>query len=179
RPEWGKIIREIKKEYPGKLIYSSIDYRVVPFWKELNYIGVNYYPWFKINKKEVSSEDIMAKIEKDSLFQNLRKLSIVENRKVIFTEWGYNYKCPEKETWTWFRGVEPTPNDQIMHYSAFLKLYEKYEKNDFLRGSFLWAWNSRNSNSEEKYSPKRNKPAVKILMTFFSDEKYPDSYFLN
>ncbi|MFA6089557.1 MAG: hypothetical protein WC755_06865, partial [Candidatus Woesearchaeota archaeon] len=43
RSEWGKIIREIKKEYPGKLIYSSIDYRVVPFWKELNYIGVNYY----------------------------------------------------------------------------------------------------------------------------------------
>ncbi len=73
RPQfWTKLIQEIKKVYSGKLTYAANwdEYKRVPFWEDLDYIGVDaYFPLSE--EKNPSKEQLIQAWEahKNHLFQ--------------------------------------------------------------------------------------------------------------
>jgi len=89
RPEfWKKLIQKSKKTYKGKLIYAANwdDYKEVPFWQDLDFIGVNGYFPISLNKKPSLKELIKGWEYQET---DLAKFSHQKNRKIIFTEVGY------------------------------------------------------------------------------------------
>ena len=53
---WNTLIKDAKADYTGKLVYAANwdDYQAVPFWNQLDYIGVNgYFPISRSNKPEL------------------------------------------------------------------------------------------------------------------------------
>src|SRR5680860_1421843 len=100
RPDfWRELIPEIRKLYKGKLTYSENWDKVgrVPFWKELDFIGVNAY--FPLN--EESSPNLQQLKDGWQLHKSgLADLSKTSGRQVLFTEYGYrNINFAAKTPW--------------------------------------------------------------------------------
>ncbi len=89
-PNWRKIIKDIRAVYSGPITYAANwdEYKYVPFWNDLDYMGIDaYFPL--TNKNEPSKDELTAawKREADDIESFLKKKGI--NKPVIFTEAGY------------------------------------------------------------------------------------------
>jgi hypothetical protein len=89
-PNWRKIIKDIRAVYSGPITYAANwdEYKYVPFWNDLDYMGIDaYFPL--TNKNEPSKEELLVawKREADNIENFLKKKGI--NKPVIFTEAGY------------------------------------------------------------------------------------------
>ena len=85
---WYNLIQEIKKVYTGKLTYAANwdEYKRVPFWKELDYIGVDaYFPLIADQTPTITQVEY-ALLEP---LNELRIISHANNRPILFTEFGY------------------------------------------------------------------------------------------
>jgi len=175
RPEWHSIISDARKIYRGKLTYASNypteEHCRVPFWNELDYIGIDLYPYIRINWGDVTPERIEFVLERDKVFENLFKFSAGIGKKILITEWGYKYKSPEgDETWNWISDKQPSEKDQEAYYLAFARQIKKQKelKKDFIKGYFVWVWHPESKDYQDKFCP-RNQPAEKILKDFYND----------
>ena len=88
--EWRKIIKEIRNAYKGPLVYAANwdEYTEVPFWNELDFMGIDaYFPLTA--KNDPSKDELIAGWEKRAgeIENFLKKKNI--NKPVIFTEVGY------------------------------------------------------------------------------------------
>ena len=141
--KWRELISEIRKIYSGKLTYAANwdeEYKAIPFWDALDYIGIQAYYPMKVEG------DVSINSLKNSIVPYLDTLSQVSSRydkKVMFTEYGYrsivnNYKKP----WAW-----PTKWDiltrvyseerQAMAYEAILSAASGQE---WYAGGFIWEY---------------------------------------
>jgi len=98
---WSNIIKNIKNEFSGKLIYAHnlgpegsrrdmFNYKEI--WKSVDYIGINFYPSNVLNgKKYYTSAEISRAFKKASIdsgngIKSLQKLSKLFSKKIIMTE---------------------------------------------------------------------------------------------
>lgn len=85
---WSSLIDTLRKTYHGKLTYAANwdDYKNFPFWKKLDYIGVDaYFPL--VNDKTPSINSLQKGWKKYS--DELERIGTEHNRPVLFTEYGY------------------------------------------------------------------------------------------
>ena len=85
---WEKLIKSIRKIYSGKLTYAANwdEYTKVPFWKDLDYIGIDgYFPL--LNAITPTTDQIKEAIE--PYRKHLSFYSDSLQRKILFTEYGY------------------------------------------------------------------------------------------
>lgn len=84
---WDSLIIKIRMIYKGKITYAENwdTYSNLPFWKQLDYIGLDaYFPLSdaaNITTKEL--ETAWKKIKED-----IRSLSLKNNKHILFTEYG-------------------------------------------------------------------------------------------
>ena len=135
--EWRTLIADVRKIFKGQITYGSnwTDYQRVPFWDALDLIGIQAY--FPLSKKENPTEqDIRQGWEKQA--KELRNFSIKHNRKIIFTELGYNQSySAAAEPWDYRVDDEGSrPLQQMCWRIAF----ETIQSEPRLVGSFLWKW---------------------------------------
>lgn len=164
---WKKLIYEVRALYEGEIIYSANwdNYENIPFWGELDFIGVNSY--FPISKEKIPSVE-KVKNKWNSKKKRLKKLSRKLDMKVIVTEFGYrNVVYSGLEPWTHNKG-----KTSVVSYEAQNNLlkafFESLWNQDWIAGGFLWNWNYNPLKERNTDFTVQNKPAIEIVKQFYS-----------
>lgn len=141
RPDyWRKLIAHARTKYSGQLTYSSNwdSYNMVPFWEDLDLIGVSaYFPLS--DTKTPTVEELKNKWK--PIVKRLKKFSKRNNRKILFTEFGYlsvdgcAYKAWELEKEVHKLAINETAQANAMH-----ALFSSFWNQSFWSGGFLWKW---------------------------------------
>lgn len=168
--KWIDLIAEIKEKYSGKLTYAANwdgEFDDVPFWNELDFIGIQaYFPLTE--NKNPSLEEIKQGWSQH--IPSLEKLSKRYQKKILFTEVGYRPdESATKTPWEWGSVFTPLfkKKSEKTQYLAYEALYQKLWTKDWFAGTYIWQWN--NSDFEIK-----GKPAQNSIAKWYSDVRLKD-----
>lgn len=138
RPDfWRQLIAEIREKYSGRLTYAENwdAYAQVPFWKELDYIGIDAY--FPIaSGRHPRSGQLVAGWK--MLCRDLNAFSDTIRRKILFTEYGYR-SIPNCAEAPWEYGKSEVISERAQ-LAALKALYETIWEAPCFAGGFLWKW---------------------------------------
>lgn len=171
RPDfWNELISEIRKVYSGKLTYAENWDKIeeVPFWQQLDYVGVDAY--FPLNKNKSPSLDELRK-NWEPHKTALKKLSRAQGAPILFTEYGYrNIDFSTKEPWD--AGRENKIRNDKLQADALEALYLEIWDEPWFAGGFLWKWHHEHSKSggeeDSQFTP-QNKPAENVVRTYYEN----------
>lgn len=170
RPDfWIQLISEIKDIYKGKLTYAANwdEYKRVPFWNQLDYIGVDgYFPVSETITPTIEEAKIGWKHWKNEM----QTLSSSVNRKILFTEFGYRSIN--------FSGKEPWNSDHTLkgvnleaQSNLFNALFEELWNEEWFAGGYLWKWFIDHDNvggfENHMFTP-QNKPVESVIRANYS-----------
>jgi hypothetical protein len=134
---WRRIIAEVRSATPAALTYAAnwTDYARVPFWDALDVIGVQAY--FPIS--DAASPGVAA-LEAGwaARMDELRRFAAGRNRKVVFTELGYNRSFRAAEQ-PWDDRVDG-PEAEALQENLLRVALEAVEAEPAVVGVFLWKW---------------------------------------
>ena len=158
---WDSLISKIKAVYKGKLTYAENwdTYTNVPFWKELDYIGIDaYFPL--TDERNVTNQALNAGWEKYK--KEIEAVTIKSGKPVLFTEFGY-HSCDytAKEPWTNADYPANFENQKM----ALQVLFNNFWDEKWFAGGFLWKWyddDRAGGENNTDYTP-QNKPAEKMI----------------
>jgi len=161
---WNSLIKEIKSIYKGKLTYAANwdEYKRVPFWKDMDYIGVDgYFP--VSNNKTPSIED--ARLGWKQWKSEMKSISELENKKILFTEYGYrSINFTGKEPWK--SDHDSTNVNHQAQINTTKALYDELWSEDWFAGGFLWKWfvnHAEVGGIEDNFYTPQNKPVEAII----------------
>ena len=164
---WKQLIQKARKTYTGKLIYAANwdDYKDVPFWQDLDFIGVNGYFPISINKKPTLKELIKGWEYQEN---DLAKFSRQKNRKIIFTEIGYrSMDGATLKPWGHHTNNKYSAESQSF---AFKALFDVVWDKDWFAGMFIWKWYHNHArmggHGDIDFTP-QNKPAAETIQSFW------------
>ncbi len=166
--EWGSVIREIRRTYPGPLTYAANwdgEMWKVPFWKDLDYVGIDaYYP---LTGSFSPSLDELVRAWNGPL-RGLGCLAKRVGNPILFTEIGYrSVDGALREPWRWDNPGKPDPQEQALGYRAFFEAV--WGKESWFAGAFFWHWEvdpDAGGPGDTGYTP-QGKPAEGVLREYF------------
>lgn len=169
---WHNLIDEIKAVYMGKLTYAANwdEYKRVPFWNDLDYIGVDaYFPVSESETPTIEESRLGWKPWKDEM----QTLSNSTNKKILFTEFGYrSVSFTGKEPWKSDRSIN-TVNLEAQS-NATKALFDEIWNEDWFAGGYLWKWylnhNEAGGVENSRFTP-QNKPAEGIIREYYKNLK--------
>ena len=135
---WKQLISEIKSIYKGKLTYAANwdEYKNVPFWNQLDFIGVDAY--FPISEEKTPTLQ-EAKNGWKEWKNEMKTVSENHNKKILFTEYGYrNTDFAGKEPW--HSGRERKTINHDNQGTLLTALFEGVWQEPWMAGGFLWKW---------------------------------------
>lgn len=171
RPQyWRELIVEVQNVYSGKLTYAANwdEYKRVPFWDALDYIGVDAY--FPVAESLTPSID-ETKLGFEKWRSELKSFSEKENKKILFTEYGYRSVD--------YSGKEPWKSDRSMN-SVNLQaqtnllegMYQSIWSEEWFAGGFLWKWfiahDKVGGENDSQFTP-QNKAAEAVVKKYYSN----------
>ncbi|MFC4634753.1 glycoside hydrolase [Dokdonia ponticola] len=166
---WKSLIKKIKTIYKGKLTYASNwdEYKRVPFWDQLDYVGVDAY--FPLS--EMQTPTIESVIDGWRWWKGeLATFSKTHNKKILFTEWGYrSVDFSAKEPWTTDRTI--TNVNLEAQANTTKATFEALWNEDWFAGGFIWKWfinHSESGGSDNNRFTPQNKPAEAIIKTYYT-----------
>lgn len=169
RPEyWSQLIRKIKNIYKGKLTYAANwdEFKRVPFWKQLDYIGVDaYFPLSDKKTPTVSDFENGWKKHKQEIVRIQREV----NKPILFTEYGYrSIDFNGKKPWESNR-VTGSVN-HVAQKNATQAIHNQFWKEEWFAGGFIWKWfhNHKDVGGENnnRFTP-QNKPAEALIRELY------------
>ncbi len=171
---WRKLIKKIRAEYKGQLVYASNwdSYEDVPFWDALDYIGIDaYFPL--IDKKEPSLDEIKKAWEKYR--RPIRKLHEKTNRPILFTEYGYlSVDGCTYNTWELEKDRQKHSVNEQAQANALQAMHEVFWSEPYYHGGFLWKWfpdmDHHRSRRKHGYTP-QGKKGEEVLRTWYKGVK--------
>jgi hypothetical protein len=135
--EWRKLIADIRAITDMPLTYGAnwTDFERVAFWDALDVIGIQSY--FPMSDKERPTERDIRKGWRE-LMDRLGKYSKQHNRKILFTELGYNQSWKAaKEPWDYrVDGEDARPLQEMCMRVAL----DVIKREPHVRGVLLWKW---------------------------------------
>ena len=165
RPEyWLKLISEIKKVYKGKLTYAANwdEFDRVPFWKQLDYIGVDAYFPLSESKTPTVEELVLGwqpwKVKMETL-------SVETQKPILFTEYGYrSMDYSAKKPWLVDR-TEEKPN-MVSQVNCKKAIFSEFWSEKWFAGGYVWKWFAKHDTAgginDNRFTP-QNKPSLKII----------------
>ncbi len=162
---WKSVIDSCRTVYDGPLTYAATPQEAlsVPFWEELDYVGVNAY--FPVStRRNPAFEDLL--FSWGVWEQMLRDLSRKTGRKVLLTEIGYmNHDlAPSNPGCFSIKGRY----DEQMQANCYKAALAAARSMDFLYGMWWWQWelNGRCVGDVIDYNP-RTRLAEEALREFW------------
>ncbi|WP_109300014.1 hypothetical protein [Aquimarina sp. AU474] len=140
--QWKALIQKVKTIYKGKLTYAANwnnEYKEVPFWDELDYIGIQAY--FPLSVKDVPT---LLELE-NHWIKHAEEIALVSSKfhkPILFTELGYkSIQGTSKKPWEW-NGVKNmyskiSKKEQLLCYQAF---FNTIWKEPWFHGIHIWEW---------------------------------------
>jgi hypothetical protein len=144
RVHWETVIKSIKAEYAGKLVYAANwdEYENVCFWDLIDFIGIDAY--FPLNNhNDISRQDIFdnwtdsdANFHKDkNWFKDIDEFRQKQNKSVIFTEIGYPSANGAADT-PWANTL--TEHNETIQANCVAGTLDFWSQFDWFQGLFLW-----------------------------------------
>lgn len=137
---WSELIRKVRAVYGGKLVYSANwdDWEQVPFWQELDYIGLSgYFPLVEADTPQVSA----LKKAWRPICQRLGAYSQKWNKPVLFTEFGYlSVDGCGWRNWELENGIDRRPVNEQAQANCLEALLSTLQTERWWAGGFLWKW---------------------------------------
>lgn len=168
---WRDLIREVRSRYTGKVLYSSNwdAYEEVPFWDDLDYIGVSAY--FPLSDYATPPVNLLVKKWRP-IRKKLERFSKKRDKQVVFTEYGYlTVDGCAGEAWNLEKGVQSRTINHTAQANAYQALYQTYWNEDWWGGGFLWKWfpdgMGHEGYPERDYTP-QDKPAMEVVKKWFT-----------
>lgn len=171
RSEWISVIKKIKAVYRGKLTYAanfSGEFEDVPFWEELDYIGVQAYFPLATGRQPALKE--LQEGWKDPL-KRIEKIYKKNKRPVIFTELGYK-STPDAalEPWRW-----PEQNEEVClvtQSNCYEAFFQTVWSREYIAGVYFWKWypHSPRHSTDGDFTP-QGKPAEQVMENWFSNQE--------
>ncbi|MBL0332498.1 MAG: hypothetical protein IPP08_02415 [Chlorobiota bacterium] len=181
RPKfWFYLIDSVRKYYSGKLTYAANwdEYHNVPFWSELDFIGVDaYFPLLKIKTPSIET----LKNEWLDIKKDLKAISIKNKKKILFTEYGY--RSVNYTAWKQWE-IENLSIKNAVNYrsqvNSYVALFDTFWNENWLAGGFIWKWYSDIENQldvfiDTDYTP-QGKPVEAIIKQRYliNKDKFPN-----
>ena len=167
RPQfWFQIIRDIKKIYKGQLTYAENwdVYQEVPFWKELDFIGVDAY--FPLAEAQSPGVPELKKGWQKHL-KALEKFSGEVQKPILFTEFGYTSSdFAARRPWETERDKAENESLQARAYEV---MFEEVWTKEWMAGGFAWKWFpglKGNDRARDPFSP-QNKQAQAVMGKYY------------
>lgn len=173
RPQfWTGLIAKIRSVYRGRLTYSSNwdDWERVPFWKDLDYIGLGgYFPLVEAPTPQVEA----LQTAWSPIKARLKKFSNDTGRPILFTEFGYlSVDGCGWRNWELESGIETRNINEQAQANCLEALMASFQPEDWWAGGFLWKWfpNMRGHEGypERDYTP-QGKLAEKVLQKWYQE----------
>jgi hypothetical protein len=135
--EWRRIIAAVRACTAVPLTYAAnwARYREVGFWDALDVVGIQaYFPLSPARDPDAGTLRASWK----RIMRELRAYSEAQNRKIVFTELGYNraHRAPV-EPWD---SRSDGPDAEAMQAQCLRAALEAVEAEPSVLGSFLWKW---------------------------------------
>lgn len=170
RPQfWNELIRMVKSIYKGKLTYAANwdEYKRVPFWGQLDFIGLDaYFPISESKTVTVAN----ARMGWQSWKNEMKSISSRLEKPVLFTEYGYrSMDHAGKEPWTASGGDIPTNLEA--QANLLTALYEELWGQPWFAGGFLWKWfvaHDRSGGPDNNRFTPQNKPAGMVVQYYYT-----------
>jgi hypothetical protein len=166
RPQfWHKLIKDIRVVYNGKLTYAENwdSYARVPFWNELDYIGVDAY--FPLSEESNPSVDELKKGWERHL-KELNTFAALNQKPILFTEIGYR-SCDFTTYKPWEVNMDLPENEEAQRV-AYESFFEAVWLEPWFAGAFIWKWfpGHKGKSARDKFTP-QNKLAEKELTKYY------------
>ncbi len=158
---WRNLIAQIKTIYHGQLVYSSNwdDWERVPFWNDLDYIGLGGY--FPLLEAETPDFDALCNAWKP-IRDKLKKFSLQQNKPVLFSEFGYlSVNNCGWRNWELENGIKSRPVNQQAQANCYDALFATFYPEPWWAGGFLWKW-FPNGEGHEGYPERDYTPQGKL-----------------
>jgi len=169
---WDKLITEIRAIYNGQLTYAANwdEYKRVPFWEQLDYIGVDAY--FPISTQQ-TPQLAKAIAAWQPWLDQLELVSTKADRPVLFTEYGYrSWDHAGKEPWQSIRtdeGVNLEAQQVLLQ-----ALYDAVWDQEWFAGGFIWKWfvnHDYSGGTDNTMFTPQNKPAEMLIKEHYGTYK--------
>ena len=167
---WENLIKKIKSIYKGKLTYAANwdEYTRTPFWKQLDYIGVDaYFPLSE--EKSPTQQQIQEGWQKWKL--KMEAISTENKKPILFTEFGYrSMDYTAKKPWLVDRN-QMTVN-LAAQSNATKAVFEEFWKEDWFAGGFIWKWfihHERSGGKDDNRFTPQNKPTEDVIRSYYND----------
>ncbi|WP_234859451.1 glycoside hydrolase family 113 [Aquimarina aquimarini] len=166
---WSQLIPKIKTVYKGKLTYAENwdQYTKVPFWDQLDYIGIDAY--FPLSQSKTPNVEELKKgwqKHKNAIVTLHTKIK----KQVLFTEYGYrSVYNTAKEPWDSNR-LEGNIDLQGQE-NALTAIYQEFWNEPWFAGGFLWKWYHNHSEvggADNNRFTIQNKPSEQLIKEFYS-----------
>ncbi|NQX91504.1 MAG: glycoside hydrolase [Flavobacteriales bacterium] len=165
---WRTLIKDVRQIYKGKLTYAANwdSYLRIPFWDDLDMIGVDAY--FPLSESKTPSVKEIQNGWKNHV-QEMRTLSKRFGKQILFTEWGFrSIDYCGKEPWDY---QKQNPVNLDAQSNAFEATFRTFWSEDWFAGGFVWKWFPNDSKvggeSNNQFTP-QNKPAESIISEWFN-----------
>ncbi len=146
-PRWKDIIAKVREIFKGQLTYSAnwTEYKEVPFWNELDYIGIDaYFPL--TTKNDPTLEELVAAWDKkaDEMQEWLKGKGLID-KGIILTEIGYtSTDGTNRQPWVAISNRE----DQREQADCLQAMFESFSNRPWFKGYYLWQYMP-----QERWSP--------------------------
>ncbi len=162
RPQfWKALIRKVRKRYDGPLTYAANwdEYKRVPFWPELDYIGIDAY--FPLVDQSSPTVDEIRRAWQPHL-TDLSRFARKQRKSILFTEYGYlSVDGCTWNTWELEARLDQLSINEQAQANALQALYETFQHEPWWAGGFLWKW-FPNMRGHEGYPAKDYTPQGKL-----------------
>lgn len=169
RPKyWTELIYEIKNIFKGKLTYAANwnEFEKVPFWKHIDYIGIDAY--FPLSERKTPT---LEEIEKgwQPYKRSIERLQRKFQKPILFTEFGYrSVDFAAHQPWVSTRNLGNV-NLEVQS-NATKAIFNQFWDEDWFAGGFVWKWFVDHEKSggldDNQYSP-QNKPVEKLIQQIY------------
>lgn len=167
---WRGLIKKVRQKYRGKLVYAANwdEYEKVPFWDDLDYIGVNaYFPL--VNKTTPSVSELQEAWK--PIYESLEAFHKKYKKPIIFTEFGYlSVDGCTFNSWEIEKRVHETPLNEQAQANALDGLFATFWNAKWWVGGFLWKWFPEGQGHEgyfaKDYTP-QGKKAEEVLKKWY------------
>lgn len=167
--QWKKTIKHVRSLYKGKLTYSSNwdNYTAVPFWNELDLIGMNSY-WELGKDRNVSVDEIKDRWKE--IQEDLFEFQARQKRPIIFLEIGwFSQTNSANEPWDYTKDL---PIDLELQKKLYQGFFESWYGDPRLGGFSVWEWPVGDGGENDGGYTPENKPAEQVLKDYLAKPRW-------
>jgi hypothetical protein len=170
--EWTKTIRAIRKVYKGQITYSSNwdHYRAVPFWDQLDLIGMNsYWNLGMVGRKTLDRKEITPDTIKQrwgEIQEDLFAFTKSTGKPLVLLEAGWcSVSNAAHEPWDYTQ--ETVGFDMDLQKKLYEGFFKAWWGNSNLGGFMLWEWTPGDGGTDDRGYTPEGKPAEKVMKEWF------------